>query len=225
MKKIIITFILMFSILPSFAQLVELAPELNEEIEQLNFNDKDVMDKLSEYFLRGADIGRSFQYGETLLMRACTANHLPAAKYLLEKGLDPNAQFDDGSGNCLTIAIREQNPAMVRLLLEKGADVNINMNNTSVLHEACFFQESERRNEIITMLISAKADINKLNTAGYTPLIVAILNGNKNYVKILIAAGADVNLSQASDGTTSLKLALKSKNKDIITMLKKAGAK
>jgi len=224
MKKIIVL-VFILAVTPLFAQHVDLAPELLDELSTLNFNDDDIMEKLNDYYLRGADLGATFQHGETLLMKACYSAKPEPVKYLLDKGLNPNSMFDDGSGNPLTIAIGNENPEIVRLLLAAGADVNINMNSTTVLHELCFFKSTVKRTEILKDLIAAKADVNRLNVAGYTPLIVAVLNDNKEYLKILISAGADVNLSQASDGKTALKIALEKKDKDVISILKKAGAK
>ena len=49
--------------------------------------------------------------------------------------------------------------------------------------------------EIVRMLIEAGADINKLTNDGWTPLRFAATSGHPEATKILIDAGADLNIS------------------------------
>jgi ankyrin repeat protein len=65
--------------------------------------------------------------------------------------------------------------------------------------------------------------VNTADSAGYTALHSALMNGNPQAVQVLLDAGADV-AAVTSDGTTCLALAAGARHWDLIPMLLKAGA-
>ena len=65
--------------------------------------------------------------------------------------------------------------------------------------------------------------MNRRAPFGWTPLLMAIKSGNSESVRILIEAKADVN-SKTDKGETPLQKALEFENKEIIFILKEAGA-
>jgi len=84
---------------------------------------------------------------------------------------------------------------------------------------------TEGQLEIVRLLIKAGADVNAKNFYGSTPLIYASMNGNIDIVKMLIEVGADVN-AKNKFGNTALMCAIRrNKNKEIINLLKRNGAK
>ncbi|KGL72692.1 Caseinolytic peptidase B protein, partial [Tinamus guttatus] len=56
--------------------------------------------------------------------------------------------------------------------------------------------EAARINNVseVERLLLEGADVNARHALGWTPLMVAAINGNASVVKILLAAGADPNL-------------------------------
>lgn len=68
----------------------------------------------------GADIHQSTSSGYTLLMLAVGENSLADTRYLLENGLNPNAQDSEGS-TALMVATRLDNTDIARLLIDYGA--------------------------------------------------------------------------------------------------------
>uniref|UniRef100_K1R2E2 Putative glycerophosphodiester phosphodiesterase 5 n=1 Tax=Magallana gigas TaxID=29159 RepID=K1R2E2_MAGGI len=64
-----------------------------------------------------------------------------------------------------------------------------NENGTTILHVAV----SSNNPEIVKLLLSAKADVQKANNQGRTPLHLASRSGNAEITKQLIDAGSDVN--------------------------------
>ncbi len=77
---------------------------------------------------------------------------------------------------------------------------------------------------MINLLISSGADINARDKKGETPLLCAIKKRNFNTAVYLILSGADVNIGD-KERNTPLSLAEQSKNKALVRLLKKYGAK
>lgn len=72
--------------------------------------------------------------------------------------------------------------------------------------------------ELLEILINAKADINKTNSNGQTPLHLAVRNNDHDMVSFLIDHGANVNAID-SWGDTVLNDAIYKADKKLITML------
>jgi cytohesin len=69
--------------------------------------------------------------------------------------------------------------------------------------------------------LDAGADVHAKNKYGATPLSVAVANGDKEIVELLIAKGADVN-AKSKEGKTPLDRAI---NKETADLIRKHGAK
>jgi hypothetical protein len=76
--------------------------------------------------------------------------------------------------------------------------------------------------DIIDLLISSGADVDKPINTGCTPLIFSAQCGHTNIIRRLIDAGA--NLSASVDGATALMFAVSKNNYDIVHDLCVAGA-
>ena len=78
--------------------------------------------------------------------------------------------------------------------------------------------------EIALALISAGADVNKKNSDGQTPLMMASIEGNIEIVKALIEAGADVNVMEKGSKFTAVYLASCYGHTEVVKTLIEAGA-
>eukprot|EP00106_Octopus_bimaculoides_P014171 XP_014781613.1 PREDICTED: putative ankyrin repeat protein RF_0381 [Octopus bimaculoides] len=121
------------------------------------------------------------KYGTTLLQEAVTQAHVEMARILVQYGkADLDAQNDDGK-TALHIASRAGQEALVDLLLEAGAKVNIQcLDETTSLHLAMW---------------KSKANVvEKLIADEWAPLHWGVENGNFELVRLLINNGAKTNV-------------------------------
>lgn len=137
---------------------------------------------------------------------------------LLDCGADANEQTLDYQTPLLR-AIDEQNPAMVRLLLAAGADVNLSTMAGTPLQEAAWRESSD----IVQMLIEAGANVNTRSYHGSTALLETIILQRTKNLALLIRAGVDVN-QRGAEGFTPLAKAKLFERDDIIRPLLAAGA-
>lgn len=76
----------------------------------------------------------------------------------------------------LAEAARHLSPDMIRLLLDAGADPNSSgfTNGASLLFEA--ISTDKQRNDVAIVLVQKGADVNAINSSGFTPIMVAANN-------------------------------------------------
>ena len=72
--------------------------------------------------------------------------------------------------------------------------------------------------------LSKGADVNAVNSDGFTVLHLAVANNHKNIVELLVAKGADINANTRDNGFTPLHLAAGFGHKEIAQLLIAAGA-
>ena len=176
------------------------------------------------------------------------------AKLLIEKGADVNIKEPYYGITPLNAAVRYGPPGFVRLLLERGAKVQVqdNEGNTPLMHAF-----GSRREEDVRLLLEHGADINKANkygdtalhwmvrssddqalktllgrganlepvgSGGWTPLLAAAAAANFEAVGILVGAGANVN-ARSKTGQTTLMFAARRGRTDAVKLLLAKGAK
>ena len=114
------------------------------------------------------------------------------------------------------------NPAIIRLLLDAGADPNaVDDGGLTPLH-----QGAKNSNPVITAhLLAAGADPNALDNEGYTPLHhSAARGGSGRVITRLLSAGADP-LAESNDGRTPLHSGMRyAAVRDVISALVQGGA-
>src|SRR5204862_236534 len=85
---------------------------------------------------------------------------------------------------------KRQDRAVVRTLLEQGADVNSRQaDGATALHWAVHWQDTE----LARLLIRARADVNATNAYGVMPLSLAAANGDAATAAALLEQGANPN--------------------------------
>jgi ankyrin repeat protein len=119
----------------------------------------------------------------------------------------------------LSEAIRKQDAAAVRTLLQQHVDVNLTEGDgTTALHWAAHLNDLEA----VKLLLEAGANVEAANRYGVKPLSLACEVGNAAIVGQLLEAGADANA--IAGGDTALMTAARSGNVAVIQRLLDYGA-
>lgn len=118
------------------------------------------------------------------------------------------------------MAASKGNPQIVKLLLEKGADPDLqNSSKSTALHYAA----SKGHEEVLLEILKSagKPNLEVKDASGSTPLGRAASRGNMGCVKLLIQQGADVCAAD-NDGNTALHLAVAEEFAEVAFLLKDA---
>jgi ankyrin repeat protein len=133
-----------------------------------------------------------------------------------------NRREFSGGSTALSMAVIQENEAVVELLLKYGANPNIQNKNewTPLMYAA-----DKRHKNIAEMLLKHYANPNNQSREGGTvALHLAILNTDEDIVKLLLKNKADPNVKDSS-GWTSLMKAVESKHTGIAESLLNYGVK
>lgn len=171
----------------------------------------------------GADVKITNDIKNTPLHLALINEYNKTAAYLIEKKSEVNAANVNGM-TPLMIAAEFANPGLVKMLLSKGAEVNMkdNSSRTALFFAVTSYRDVNKKEsdivEVVKALVSKGAEVNirtpgvkvegvvdvdgvsvqysKIDYQGYTPLLVAV---DSNYIKaadFLISSGADKNAKE-----------------------------
>lgn len=158
----------------------------------------------------GANPNAALPSGETPLMTGARTGSAPVVKLLLSRGANPNAREKYQGQTALMWAAAGQFSEVVRVLIELGADVRA--------------RSEVRHRRVGTELGGFNgAAAREIDKGGYTPLLFAVQQGTLESVKLLLAAGADVN-DTAPEGTSALVVAAHSGHGAVSAYLLERGA-
>ena len=146
--------------------------------------------------------------GSTPLICACQHGNLTIVQYLIEKAAFPvgdcgtvrfeNEVIEDAPP--IWVASAAGHIALVKYLLQKGADVNaVTSTNSTSLRAACF----DGHFDIVEYLIQNGANIEIANQHNHTCLMIACFKKHFEIVKVLVKNGAEVN-RRSRKGNTAL---------------------
>jgi uncharacterized protein len=94
----------------------------------------------------------------------------------------------------------------VKILLERGADVNVVSRNPNIVVTPLHSAAAGSHPGIVKLLLEAGADVNAAQDRGFTPLHSAANNDDRESAEALLAAGADPRLT-TDDGKTAADIA------------------
>lgn len=150
------------------------------------------------------------------LLLAISMSDAESLGHLLEGGADAN-YADPSSG--MTLLMMAQQPAVVRLLLQHGADpLALDQKGATVLHYAVM---ASRALDIIPLLVNRGADVNARDDKGISVLMQAVMNDKPELVGLILNLGADLQ-ARTNEGQTALDWAQDLGFADIAAMLEDA---
>ena len=163
--------------------------------------------------------------GVTALIAAAYANRVDIAQVLIDAGADVNTQ-DRTRQSAYLISTSDGFTDLLRLTLRHGADVR----STDSYNGTGLIRAADRGHvEVTGELLKTNIALDHVNRLGWTALIEAIILGDggerhTEVVRMLIAAGANVNLADGS-GITPLAHARRRNETRVVTLLEAAGAR
>ena len=146
-------------------------------------------------------------------------------EFMLNCGTDVNAVPEvpanlQEKSTLLHIASLNCHVAVIRLLVERMADINIrNANNSTALHLAAF----SGCEEIINILLDNGMSVDLTNADNYTPLHISATRGNLEATKASVERGAAVDRSD-KNGDTPLLLAARYGKLEVFRYVTEEGA-
>jgi ankyrin repeat protein len=130
------------------------------------------------------------------------------------------AAAEAAEGETLADAAEQDNAALIRTLLDAGAEVNAaQVDGMTALHWAVYHNDPETA----ALLMRAGADVNAVNRYGVPALSVAATNASENIVTLLLDAGANANAA-LSGGETVLMTAARTGSLGAVRALLAKGA-
>lgn len=162
----------------------------------------------------------------TALQAAAYCGSAELVRVLLNAGANPNAPVPEYGEAPLVAAARKKDVCLVTLLLDAGADVNVNQASKRDEDKTALQYAIEWGNaSIIEELLDAGAEFSESTDSESVALIAAMKSGDMTQIKNLLDKGVDINSPSAKlDGRTALSAAAGEDNLDLVRYLLSIGA-
>jgi len=154
---------------------------------------------------RNADANICDAYGWTALHFAASWGRKDTAVILIVEGgalvnSMPRKKLSGGGGTTpLIVAVKGQQVEVVAVLLEHGG--NPAQNDEATGRNVMAYAAAEGLTSVVKCLIEHNVDINMRDSRGMTPLMLAVINGHAETIRLLLSACADIKLMDAENKT------------------------
>ncbi|VVD66748.1 ankyrin [Pandoraea pneumonica] len=175
------------------------------------FNDTKAV---AEALKAGVDPNTRDEKGNPLLVIALREKSVDVARLLINNDKTDLDATNAAGENALMIASLQGLTPMVKLLIDKEAEVN--KKGWAPLHYAA----TNGHDDIVQLLLDASAYVDAESPNGTTPLMMAARGGHITTCKVLLDGGADVRLKNQL-GLTAIDFANQSNQKEIADGLRK----
>jgi ankyrin repeat protein len=140
--------------------------------------------------------------GRTALIAAAAGGQTEIVKLLLEKGAEVNARNQQGETALFVASGIGEGAEMVKELIKRGADINIETGGMTPLMNAA----SRRQTDIAQILIEHGADINRKNRENIGALGLAARANQMEIVNLLMVKGVAFSSEDAGEVITMASL-------------------
>lgn len=159
----------------------------------------------------------------TALMRAAADGNLNEVRILVESGTDISEQ-NKYHATALVFAASEGRAKVVQYLLGKGADPNL-----CASYNMCplWFAVNSGSSKTVELLLKSGANAKEVpegNSLENSPLIVAVIRGEQEIVKMLVKYRVEIDLENWRTGGTALTAAVAVGESALVTFLLNNGA-
>ncbi|XP_063913028.1 uncharacterized protein LOC135129711 [Zophobas morio] len=158
----------------------------------------------------------------TVVKFPCRSTEFEMSELVLDRGISISIVDKNKYGLHSALELRGNNQNIIKLLTQKGIDINAqNQNGTTALQLAC----AKHSHEITEMLLDSGASVNIVDKDNKNALHYGLESweDNRDIIKSLIKKGIDVNALN-KNGTTALQLACENSDYEIAEMLLDFGA-
>ncbi|KAK6141596.1 hypothetical protein DH2020_024664 [Rehmannia glutinosa] len=173
------------------------------------------------------DVNIKTDRGDSPLLLAASKGHINTAKYFIIRGADITMRGYQGT-TCLHLAAEKDfllcsgsvagNKELMQLLLLKGADIEADPVRGTPLQCAALGGNLESVRFLLRRGANAGADPN-ISSRGLNPLAVAAQKGSPEFLRSLIAAGADPNSVTTDHGLKPIEHAAEAGNVEGVGIL------
>jgi len=194
-------------------------------LQLISASEKGDIETVKSLLKKGVYVHTQDKDGRCALVAAAYGNQLEIVDLLIAAGADVNMK-DNTLQSAYLISTSEGFVELLKKTLDSGADVN----STDSYNGTGLIRAADRGHvEIVKELLKTDIRVNHVNRLGWTALLEAIILGDggirhTEVVRMLVAAGADVNLAD-KEGISPLLHAKNRNFTEIIQILEKAGAK
>jgi uncharacterized protein len=200
---------------------------------------QDELELVNQLVRAGAGVSTANDYGSTPMSEAAIVANPAVIRALLDAGADVESPNADGQ-TALMVVARSGRVEAARLLLDRGADVNAAERWRG--QTALMWAVAQGHATMVQELIARGADVNARSAinnwprqvtaepravyrpaGGWTPLLYAAREGCGECARLLVDAGADLNMADP-EGISPLLMAVINARFDLAAYLIRAGA-
>jgi len=150
------------------------------------------------------------------LISAAMDGNITQIEVYVSKGGDINVTNRFGQ-TALMWASTYNHRNVVQWLLDKGAKVDLKDQKHG--RTALLYATRSDRSEIVPLLLAKGADVEVKDSAGYTPLVSAVIGGCTNVLTVLLNNKADVNVADNQGMTPLMWAVLRSQSQALDVLL------